>query len=149
MKLMKRKRKVEPVEYALMLISYRDRTEKELRDRMKRKGYQLEEIKRTITYMIEAGYLKEEEYIKRVIIDTLRYKKKGWLALKSVLFEKGFKKELIESLKEEDFLNFEKEAIKELVIKKQKVYSKKDKLLRYLYNRGYSIEIIKGVLEAM
>ncbi|MDI6851824.1 MAG: regulatory protein RecX [bacterium] len=49
----------DPLKYAFTLLKFRFRTEKELRMRMKQKGFSEKEIESTVYFLKEKGYLNE------------------------------------------------------------------------------------------
>ncbi len=137
--------------YALKLLSYRPRSEKEIIDKMKRKGYGEEVIKGTINYLGNFGYINDKDFATE--FTKVKAGKFGRNRIKLELTRKGIDEKIIDEIIESEF-NEEIEYSNALEIAKKKIKSYKDddrnaiyrKLGSYLQRRGYSYDIVTKVL---
>lgn len=88
-------------EYALLLFSYRARSEKELRQRLEKKGWTPAVIEEVIKNLKETGLLDDEKLARRFVHDRITVGHKGKSRVKAELTRIGIAKEKIErALKE-------------------------------------------------
>lgn len=133
---------------AIYTISFKDRTEKELRTKLTQKGYDEKETELAIERLIDYGYVSDRRYAEMYI--RQQHTKKGYRLLKRELIEKGIDRELVEELY--DSLNVDEEQLLEKVF--QKRYSGADlndektyrKAFSYLVRRGFSTEGVRRIL---
>lgn len=140
---------------ALALLKFSDRTELELRNKLKEAGYKEEVIDRTIDYINGYGYLNEERLASSYVRNRMNSKSK--LMIKMELQQKGVSSKVIEEVFREEFENGENEdaelnAIRKVIARKVKStenldYETKQKLMASLYRKGFDPEKIKRVLE--
>ncbi len=144
------------LDYAFRLLERRDYTVKQIRDKLRFKEYSQDEIKKTISRLLELGYLDDEKYARRWAINTQKYRPRGKLLMSLMLAKKGILKDLREKVLDE--LIDEKEELKmaqSCVTKKMrslgKLSKKKkyEKLGRFLESRGFNYAIIAEILEEM
>lgn len=141
--------------YALNLLSYRQRSEKEILKKMIDKGYENNIIDSTINFLKENKFLNDREFTKSFIRDRVNIRKLGRNRIKMELYKKGVDKELInEALEKEIEYDLEYETAKELALKKISTTYKKDdknaqyrKLYGFLQRKGYSNDIISRILK--
>ena len=115
---------------AMDLLLYKNRTEKELYDKLTERGFNDDEAKEAIEYVKSFGYLNDENYAEYYV--SSRGSKKGRASIKRELRDKGVDEELIESALEG--LPCEDETILELLKKKAGAPHKLDeKEFRRLY----------------
>lgn len=136
---------------AVLLLQYRDRTEYELREKLKLAYYPAEVIDRTIQYLQEYHYIEEE----RIAIQYVESKKnkKSKKQLRIELMQKGIAKEIIERVLSEQ-IEQETQTIQSLIRKKTKgeelsLLSKeeREKIARSLYQKGFSMSEIRKNLD--
>lgn len=137
--------------YALNLLSYRQRSEKEIYLALKRKGFDETYINYSINYCIKNNYINDKSFAKSFINDKLNLNKLGPERIKYELILKGISKDIIEELLIIDSDKQYEMAI-ELAQKKLPSY-KKDKpeaiyrkLSALLQRKGYSYDIISRVM---
>jgi len=63
--------------YGLKLLSYRGRSEKEIRDKMREKGYELEIVEKTTEFLKEYDYINDSVFAENFIKDRINIKKLG------------------------------------------------------------------------
>lgn len=128
----------------LYLLKKMDRTEQEIRNKLKEGFYPSDIIDKAIEYVKGYNYINDESYTRRFIEYKRQYKSKLQITLE--LRQKGIPKELINSVY--DDLGFgEVELIEKLIKKKVTNVNEIDKIqLRKLYQflcrKGFSYEDI-------
>lgn len=142
--------------YALNLLSYRARSEREIMERMQQKGYESSVIKDTIAYLKEQGYLDDYAFAEMFIRDKSELNKYGQNRIKTELYKKGVAREVINGLIEEMIdSNSEYEKAKELAEKKIKSYQKDSKQAQYrklngfLIRKGYPYDVVSRVVKEL
>ncbi|SHH57827.1 regulatory protein RecX [Thermosipho atlanticus] len=133
---MKRKKQRNPINDALRLLKYRIRSENELRFRLKEKGYESEEIEKTISYLKEKGFIDDEKFAYLYVYDSLTLHKKGPFRIKLELKKLGVDEYIIEDaikkvLEEVDLEEIKKEITKGMDEKKAR---------ELLYRKGFGGE---------
>ena len=133
---------------AMDLLIRSDKTEKELRDKLKKDGYPEFIIDQTLAYIHSFHYINEENQLETYIRYHSRGKSK--IILKQELVKKGFDRELISAYLDE--LYNEEEELK--IAEKKKIGSKesisqeeKEKIFRYLFRKGFKQSDIIRELE--
>ena len=124
--------------HALNLLSYRQRTEKEIRDSLLRKGYNEESINNAVDFCIKYNYIDDKKFAESFLKYELRLK--------------GVDKDIIEDVlyvKYDDQF----EMARDLAFKKISSYKNDDrnaqyrKLSGFLQRKGYSYGVISKVLK--
>ncbi len=145
------------------LFNIRQRWEKEVRDYLKnlsfkRKVKDKEEIsdiviESLIEKLKQKRLLNDEDFAKAWIVARRRSKKKGKIALKSELYQKGIDREIVDKILEESTPEAEEQLARQAVEKKWKTFStlpypeRKKKAYEFLMRRGFEYEIVKSVVE--
>ena len=137
--------------YAFLLLNYRSRSEKELQERLAKKGFSENHISSTIKHMKDAGYVDDLALaldLKRQACDN---KLLGHNSAKRFLLNRGVPDEIIAETLE---YNEETEAsnIIKLIEKKLKTTGNypdkknKKRLWDFLVRKGYSFSTIRNAL---
>ena len=136
---------------ALNLLSYRQRSEKEIYDSLKRKGFDDANIDKAIEYLKSYKYLDDNAFATSFINDKKHLNKLGSTRIKYELIKKGVSKEIIETTLEIDS-DEEYEVALELASKKINNYKGQDKnaiyrkLGGFLQRKGYPYDVVSKVL---
>lgn len=141
-------------DYAVKLLSYRQRSQKEIEDKMKQKGYDIEIINKTLNWLKDYNLINDEDFAKEYVLSKV--KKYGSRRIKLELSRKGVDEEIIQTVLEEEIgddteYNIALESAK----KKIKAYQGQErntiyrKLAAYLQRRGFSYDIISKVLREL
>jgi regulatory protein len=147
----KEERKKEAKDVALKILSFRRRTEKQVKDKLQKKGFDEKTIKATIDKLKEFDLINDIEFATAWVKDRLAFKPRGKKLLKQELWKKGIKKEIIEQVTEELCQNEDKSAL-ELLEKIKKRYkdleekAAKRRMFNFLLRRGFSYEVARQVL---
>ncbi|KKQ29784.1 MAG: Regulatory protein RecX [Candidatus Levybacteria bacterium GW2011_GWA2_37_36] len=138
---------------ALEFLSYRPRSEKEVRDKLKTKKVELEVIDRIISKLKEKKFINDEEFTKGWTESRLRFKPRSVRLIKLELKQKGIDPETINNL--QLTIDNDLESARKLVEKKigrleglpkQEIYQK---LGRYLASKGFDWDTIKKSIDAV
>ncbi|NLK93696.1 MAG: recombination regulator RecX [Clostridiales bacterium] len=138
-------------ETALKIVERSYKTEKQMAEKLKEKGYNIDEIKRTLAFLKEYKFIDNNKIGKMYVTD--KSKKYGEKKIRYDLLNKGFTEEEINKSLEIVDRDTEKQVAKELGIKKynslikreKDIYKLKNKLYTYLAGRGFDYSIIKEV----
>lgn len=136
---------------AFRFLSFRMRSEKELRNKLSEKNYKSEIIDTVIERLGELKYINDEDFTKLWIKE--RMSQKGKVVLRQELFKKGIDKKIIEELLDNVDNDSEYKAAKELIEKKkefQKDFEKKEafkKIGGFLLRRGFRYDIVKKIID--
>ncbi len=143
-------------ERAIYLITNYSKTEKQLRDKLKSsKKYTDDVIDSTIKFLKKHNFINDLDYAKRYIeLHKDQYSKN---VLKQKLYIKGVDKKIIDEAIDDE-KNYDDEGlIKKLLLKKCPEYydkapdmdvKEKQKILSYLYRKGFSYEKIIDVMNS-
>lgn len=138
--------------YALNLLSFRARSEKEIAERMAQKGYEPFIIDKTIAYLKEQGYINDKAFAEAFIKDKLELNGHGRNRIRWELYKKGVSRELVDELLEEVVTPDEEyEKAKMLAERKMKLWQKDSKPVQYrklsglLARKGYSFDLVSKV----
>ena len=142
--------KYSPQNYALRLLELRDRTEAEIRKKMKEKGFLAEEIEKTVRWLKEKDFINDEKFAKRLVESQKSKVESGKRKVVFKMYKLGISKELIDKYSGDIVPEDELEKAKELAEKWLKKNTDKDnkyqKLGSHLAGKGYEIDIVKQVL---
>ena len=138
---------------ALRIIERSYKTEKEIKERLIEKGYDLESILPVVDFLKEYSFIDDSAYIKMYIKDRIR--SQGALKIKYALIRKGIDPNEIEdnltNLNKDEERNVALELVKkkhsQLVGKENDTYKLSNKLCRFLVGRGYDYALAKDVIK--
>lgn len=139
-------------EAALNFLSYRARSEQEVRDRLKRGDFSPEAIDATIVRLNEWRYLDDADFARRWVESRARGKPKGQRLLQQELRQKGIDAETSKQAIAEADLD-ELTAATELARKRLSTMAGEDpaairrKISAYLARRGYGFDVARRALE--
>ena len=139
---------------ALKFLSYRPRSEKEIRDKLRRKKASEEIINKIISRLKENNFLNDEEFAKWWIEQRTNFKPRSVRLIKIELKQKGIDKELIDETIDhlpstiDDLSSAKKLIEKRLPRYKNLTPDKKfQKIARYLSSKGFDYDIIKEIFK--
>ncbi|MGB2769977.1 MAG: RecX family transcriptional regulator [Candidatus Zixiibacteriota bacterium] len=136
---------------ALRFLSFRRRTEKEIRDKLKSKGFDEKSIKSTIGKLKEYDLINDSEFAAAWVKERLAYKPRGKKLLAQELWKKGIGKDIIDQVTEELCQDEERSAAELLEKIKGRYKNLEPKVARrrmygLLLRRGFSYETVKSAL---
>lgn len=137
---------------ALRIIEKSYKTELELKDKLKEKGYDEKAIKYSIDFLKEYKFIDDIKYAEMYIKDRLR--NSGVKKIKYSLIRKGVSEDIIdEVLNNVDTENQKNVAIEltekkynQLIKRENDKYKIKNKLFRFLQGKGYEYSLITEVI---
>lgn len=137
--------------YALRFLSYRPRSEQEIRNKLKEKRVEQEIIEKIISKLKDKRFINDEEFAKGWMESRLRFKPRSLRLIKIELKQKGIGPETINNL--QFTIDSDLESAKKLVerkLKRLKTLSKQEiyeKVGRYLASKGFNWDIIKKSID--
>jgi len=140
---------------ALRIIERTHKTEKEIRERLLKREYDIETINRTISFLKEYNLLNDENYAKMYIKD--KSKSQGKKKIKYDLLRKGLDDNLIEKEIAKIDSDEEEDIAYNLANKKYNILRKREndnyklsqKLYRFILSKGYSYDIASKVIKKL
>jgi regulatory protein len=141
-------------ERALNFLSYRDRSEKEMRTKLNQVGFEDNIIDVVIEDLKRIKLINDEKFALTFARNKLITRPMGEFLIKQELFQKGISKDLIAQTVEEIYEKKEQLSIAlELAYKRKKIVTNLDELKAkkrvsdFLLRRGFSWEIVSQVIE--
>lgn len=137
---------------ALRYLDRKVRSEKEIKEYLKKQGFLETSIERTISLLKEKGLLDEMNYIELYIEDHLRLTLDGPEKIKRNLLDLGLPVVKVEEYLESKDSTIWEERIKRILTKKERSKHSesgvvwKQKLAKYLYTYGYPKEMTDPIL---
>lgn len=134
--------------YAFRLLGYRSRSEKELRERLKKKGFSESAITSTLKHLKEHGYIDDHALALNLKYQAFNSKLLGHNRAKMFLSGRGLPGEIVDAALQYDE-EAEIEKIQKLIDKKLKTMGnyldKKNekRLWDFLVRKGYSFSTIR------
>lgn len=141
----------EAKEAALRFLSFRRRTEKEIKDKLRQKGFDDKIIRSTIQKLKSYDLVNDHEFAVAWIKERLAHKPRGKRLLRQELWKKGIQKEIIDRAVGELCRNEDESAL-EVLRKAGRRYRKLEpkvarrRMLGLLLRRGFSYETSKDAL---
>ncbi len=143
--------KADAIRYAYRLLSYRDRSEKELTDKLKWKGFSGEIIQQTINHLSEKGFIDDAALalsLRRIAEDA---KLLGDRGVRIFLQRRGISENLIRDVltdnDPDELIRARKAVDKKLkTIENYSDEEIKKKMWRFLVRKGYSFDTINKIL---
>ncbi len=143
-------------DYSFKLLSYRPRSIKEIRNRLKKKNYSLKIILKVIKSLKRLKFLNDREFAKMWVENRIRTRPMGRYRLYQELIQKGIDRELIEktlnNYREEEEIKLARElAQRKLKRSYQNLdeVTTKRRLYGFLQRRGFSYDIIQEVMKEL
>ena len=135
---------------AMHLLNDMDRTEGQLRQKLKQNSYPEDIVEEALDYVKSFGYIDDDNYIRRFI--ESRMDKKSRKEIYALLCQKGLRGEQIDSLMEAAYAEHtELDAIREIIRKKRWNLDAADdkerqKIYAYLMRKGFRYEDIRSLI---
>ncbi len=136
---------------ALRLINIRSRTEQELRDRLKRKGFSPEEVAETLRKLKEMDLINDRRTVREILHYATEVKGLGRAGVIQYMRQRGVPEDLI---CEVEIGPLEEEATAERLIRKRfrqmqglQEEQKRRRLYGLLKRRGFSSDTIKKAIQ--
>ncbi len=134
---------------AIAILAKRDKTEKELREKLQQSLTDTQSLEETISYMKSCGYVDDEQYAR----DYLYFKKgrKSFLQIKMELQKKGISSQVLEEVFEEEG----GQKIEDILVQVKKYMKKfsnpdfaaKQKIYAHFARKGYAGDLIREAMD--
>lgn len=138
------------LDYALKILSIGDYSESVLRDKLKRKGFDSDDVDQALAFLKETHIVDDRRYAENYI--ELKSSVYGGYRMRQHLVKKGIGKELLDELLDEQDKSLEYEAARSFLKKKISGISiaeiDKKKLLGALARKGFSYAVASEVLKS-
>lgn len=143
--------------YALRLLSCRERSEYEITQKMKEKGYANPIVENTMNFLKQNQYVDDKQFAAAFVENRLNKKNRGRTLIKQELYSKGVSKEIIQRTLVEHMDSDQEYAVAMEISEKKlktsfKDYNKKEqyqKLGLFLQRKGFSYETISKILNKL
>lgn len=140
---------------AASFCAYQERTQDELRQRLKQWGVWGDEADEIIAELISLNYLSEERFAKTYAGGKFRIKKWGKMRIKQELSRRGLTDYTIRQGMGEIDEEAYRATLKQLLIKKNTAlertetdaFKRKQKLVRFALTKGYESELVWKIIE--
>lgn len=139
---------------ALVFIAYRARSEREVRDRLTKKGYASSAIDLAILRVIDWGYLNDADFARFWTENRVQHKPRGRRLLEQELRQKGVAPEVVRDTLDDAELDDDASA---LALAHDRLRRdpganleplvRKRRLANFLTRRGYNYDVIKRVMK--
>ena len=141
-------------DYAYTLLSYRDRTEYEIKDRLLTKGFQENSVKRVIGFLKERHLIDDCQFARKWLDDIFLSRPMGKIRVVHELINRRIKGSIIDEVCEEKFtpgkeLELARRAAEKRIHSLEQYQEDvvQKKVFRFLKNRGFDFEIIKDLMK--
>jgi len=141
-------------DYALLLLSYRDRSESELNNRLLKKGFHRDVAGELVDNLKKEGIVDDFAFAGKWVEDTCANRPMGRMRAVFELRKKMLSDGIIEAVVEEKFDGNKEQrlahAAAEKKMKSLESYppdTARERLYRFLKNRGFQFDIIDGLMK--
>jgi regulatory protein len=141
--------------YAIRLIGYRSRSRKEMRQRLRQKGFSDAHAENTIRFLERSGLMNDEVLASELFRYSTERKSLGRNGVRMFLSKRGIEKPLIDKVLQDHSDDMENKSAREFVNRKLRTMknSPEDVVRRrlggMLQRRGFSTEIIYKVIHSI
>ncbi len=147
----KRRQRIRQLAFAY--VSFKPRTERQIRDRLAKKEYAEDEIDEAIEFCREFGLVDDEAFARMYVRDALTLRSLSPSRLRADLVRKGVKREIADEAVRSSFSQDDVSRIAlEAAIKKQRAvaYRTPEKqraaVISFLQRRGFAWDVIRAVM---
>lgn len=140
-------------DYAYRLLSYRERSEREIKERLARKGFDEVVSEKVAEDLKAAGLIDDYRFAKAFAEGRVRYRPSGLELIRSKLYSKGIDGEIVNSVISAIEGNYDEyAAAHELAGNRAKKFGKinrekaKQRIYGYLLRRRFKKEVVYKVL---
>ena len=130
-------------------VLFQKRTVQEVKLKCQSLGFTEEYIEEIIAYLIENGYLDDDLYTMKYILNVMKLKKKSIQEIRFDLLRRGINESIIEKYITKELKEYEIKVAIELAKKKYKACEDFLKVKKYLAGKGYSREVINKVIDSL
>ena len=137
----------------ILLLSYRQRSKKELKDSFVSKGYKIDNVLNVIKELEQRKYLNDALFTKMMATHLIKEKKLGRYLVEQKLFQHGIDFSVMDPIISSLYKKYpQSKTIKEILnkrnISKRDSLKNKIKTINYLKRKGFHFEDINTIIEA-
>ena len=141
-------------DYALRLIEFRDRTQKELYGKLLEKGYSKDDIDDEIEFLKNYGYIDDDRFLQHYVHDAINLKNLGKFRIRTELIRKGIDRDKVDIAIEDAFSEIEDDRVLSQMQTRFKNsdfsnIKERTRIFNFFMRRGFSAEEIKGAMNKM
>lgn len=143
-------------DYTFKLLSYRPRSIKEIRNRLKKRDYSSRIISEVVKSLKRLKFLNDREFARMWVESRIKTKPMGRYRLEQELIQKGIDRDLIEKTlgdyREEEEIELAKELTQRKLTRSYQNLDKittKRRLYGFLQRRGFPYDIIQEVMKEL
>ena len=139
-------------QYALKLLSYKGRSEREMEERLRKKGASDDSIVLTMQYLRDSGLLNDLSLAESLKREALTHRMLSQAGARNFILRRGIPKTIVDALfsgdEDTDFENALRFADKKLrLLERYPPVTAKRRLYNLLLRRGYSVGTIMKVIK--
>src|SRR6056297_1611318 len=137
---------------AFKLLSYRERTIKEIEDRLSKKDFEADVIKAVVDFLLEKDYLNEERFAEMWIRSRKKHHPRGRKLIYKELKNKGVNQRTINNalnqyLSNQEELEMAQYLMDKWLRRRTEEDSSSYKLKNYLANKGFNYDLVYKVTD--
>jgi regulatory protein len=144
---------IDALEKARSFCAYQERSQQEVIKKLQSFRLDEDEMNYVLLQLIQGDYLNEERFAQAYVSGKIRIKKWGRRKIRHHLKQKGLTDKCIEigfqEVEDEEYL----ETLRNVAsykwenVKESNTYKKKQKVMSYLYGKGFESDLIQDVLK--
>lgn len=137
--------------YALMLLGYRERSLREIKIRMRQKGYEEKLVEKVVKYLKDRNLINDKRFTQLWAESRIK-KGYGRWRIQSELEQKGVNREITDEILKDLYSGIDEVQVALDLIEKKRWVSKEpprltERVSNLLRRRGFSFEVISNVVE--
>lgn len=141
-------------DYCLKLITIKDRTEKEIRTKLKEKNFDENTIEEEIEFLSNYGYINDNRYAQHFTSDAINIKKWGKSRIRTELLRRGVDRDVVDEVIEAAFSETDDDRLYTEMEKRFKNadfsnMKERTRIFNFYLRRGFSPEEIKGAMNRL
>ena len=135
------------------LCAQAEHCEQEMRDKLKRWGFDESVQNRIIERLVRERYIDNERYARAFVKDKIRYNKWGRRKVQQALWlkriDKDIQQRVLDEIDNQEYLNVLRPLLKQKrkTVKAESDYELNRKLVRFALGRGFTFDIIRQCLD--
>lgn len=137
--------------YALMLLGYRERSLREIKMRMRQKGYEEKLVEKVVKYLKDRNLINDKRFTQLWAESRIK-KGYGRWRIQSELEQKGVNREIADEILKDLYSGIDEVQVALDLVEKKRWVSKEpprltERVSNLLRRRGFSFEVISNVVE--
>jgi len=137
--------------YALMLLGYRERSLREIKIRMRQKGYEEKLVEKVVKYLKDRNLINDKRFT-QIWAESRIKKGYGRWRIQSELEQKGVNREIGDEILKDLYSGIDEVQVALDLVEKKRWVSKEpprltERVSNLLRRRGFSFEVISNVVE--